>query len=201
MDYFVLFVPAILLSVFLCNRFFYLLFNFKISIFLRPYSFWWIIFELLIQNNVEFFSFLCFRNTLTPFSLDLPTKMLQVLMILMFFLVTVGAFSIYWIYYKEYGKLAKYFLQNMFRFKTSYVLMIVTFGVRPFLKGAVHALLYENWELQIYLLISVELLVQLIVLVFEFKFDSHRSKVIFMLDTLYFWSLILLNILFLLKYR
>ena len=201
MDYFVLFVPATLLFVFLCNRCFYLFFNFELSSFLRPYSFWWILFELLIQNNVEVFSFLCFRNTLTPFSLDLATKMLQVLMICMFFLVCMGAFSVYWLYYRHYGKLAKYFLQNMFRFKTSYILMILTFGVRPFLKGAVHALLYGNWELQIYLLIAVELLTQLTVLVFEFRFDSHRSKIIFMLDTLYFWSLIILNMLFLLKYE
>ena len=60
-----MFVP----TTFLCNRCFYLLFNFKISI------------------------FLCFRNTLTPFSLDLETKMFQVLMILMFFLVSLVAFS------------------------------------------------------------------------------------------------------------
>ena len=66
MDYFVLFVPATLLFVFLCNRCFHLLFNCRISIFLRAYSFWWVLLELLLQNNVEFFSFLCFRNTLLP---------------------------------------------------------------------------------------------------------------------------------------
>ena len=145
MDYFVLFVPATLVFVFLCNRCFYFLFNCRISIFLRSYSFWWVLFELLIQNNVEFFSFLCFRNALTPFSLNLETKMLQVLMILMFFLVSLAAFCAYWLYYREYGKLAKYFLQNMFRFKTSYILMTLIFGVRPFLKGAIHALLYYHW--------------------------------------------------------
>ena len=90
MDYFVLFVPATLLFVFLCNRCFHLLFNCRISIFLRAYSFWWVLLELLLQNNVEFFSFLCFCNILTPFRLDLETKMLQVFM---FFLVSLVAFS------------------------------------------------------------------------------------------------------------
>ena len=52
-----------------------------------------VLLELLLQNNVEFFSFLDLHNTLTPFSLDLETKMLQVLMILMFFLVSLVAFS------------------------------------------------------------------------------------------------------------
>ena len=47
---------------------------------------------------------------------------------------------------------------------------------------AVHALLYHNWELQIYLLILVELLTEITAFAFEFKFYTH--KVIFMLDTI-----------------
>ena len=52
MDYFAFHVPLTLFIVFLFNRVFHLLFNFKISSVFRPYSFWWILFEFLIQNNV-----------------------------------------------------------------------------------------------------------------------------------------------------
>ena len=152
--------------VVLFNRLFYCLFNFEISIIFRSYSFWWILFELLIHNNIEFFTFLTFRNFLTPFSFDLPSKMLQVLVILMFCLVVVGTFANYPFYYGHYGKLAKYFLCNMFRFKSSYALMIIAYGVRPFVKGIIHALMYDHWVAQIWALMGVEIFILFWILVF-----------------------------------
>ena len=44
MDFFAFHVPLVLVLVFLLNRLFYCLFDFKISSVLRPYCFWWIIF-------------------------------------------------------------------------------------------------------------------------------------------------------------
>ena len=79
----------------------------------------------------------------------------MVLNILMFFLTLMTAFSSYIIYYSQYGRLGKYFLINMFRFPSSYMLMTVVHGIRPVLKGAIHALLYERWELQIWMLTGV----------------------------------------------
>ena len=201
LDYFAFHVPLILIIVFLFNRLFYCLFNFRISIFFRPFSFWWTLFEMLIQGNVEMFTFLALRNCLTPYSFDLPSKLLQVLMIMMFFLVVMASYASYFLYYQQYRKLARYFLVNMFRFPSSYVLMVILYGLRPFLKGAVHALLYDNWELQIWLLFGVELTFWLIMLGFEFKNYSHRSKPVFMMDASYYGCLIVLNVLFLCKYE
>ena len=80
---------------------------------------------------------------------------MQTLTIVMFFLVIMATFASYGFYYYEYIKLAKYFLSNMFRFRTSYVLMTLMYGVRPFLKGAIHALLFEQWVVQLWLLLGV----------------------------------------------
>ena len=44
MDYFSFFLPATFVIVFLFNRIFYLLFNYEISKYLRPYAFNWILF-------------------------------------------------------------------------------------------------------------------------------------------------------------
>ena len=201
MDFFSFHVPLVLVFVFLLNRLFYCLFNFKVSSLLRPYCFWWIIFELLIQNNVEFFTFLAFRNCLTPYSFNTSTTLLQVLMIVMFFLVLLAAFGCYLWYYREYGKLARYFLVNMFRFPSSYGLMILLYGIRPFLKGAIHALMFYHWSTQMWMLFATDLLVLLILLVCEFACDNHRSKPVFMMDTTYSGCLTMLNILFLCKYN
>ena len=122
-------------------------------------------------------------------------------MIVMFFLVTLAAFASYLWYYKEYGKLARYFLVNMFRFPSSYKLMILLYGVRPFLKGTIHALMFYHWSTQIWMLLATELIILLIMLVCEFACENHRSKPVFMMDATYSGSLILLNLLFLLKYR
>ena len=79
---------------------------------------------------------------------------MQVLMIVMFFLVLLAAFASYLWYYREYEKLARYFLVNMFRFPSSYKLMILLYGVRPFLKGTIHALMFYHWPTQIWMLLT-----------------------------------------------
>lgn len=155
MDYFAFFVPLILVSVFLFYRVFYLLFKFEISKYLRPYSFKLIVFELLIQNNVQYFAFLGFRSLDTSFSTNFPFKLLIALGIIMLFFTLLASTMSYFIYYVQYSKLARYFLVNMFRFPSSYALMIVMYGIRPFMKGAAHAFLYENWEIQIWTLTGI----------------------------------------------
>ena len=150
---------------------------------------------------MEFFTFLAFRNSLTPYHFDLPTKLMQVLMMVMLFLVVLGAFSSYLWYYREYGKLARYFLVNMFRFPSSYRLMILLYGVRPFLRGAIHVLMFYHWFTQVWLLFGTELLILFMLLVWEFTCDNHRSKLVFMMDATYSGCLVLLNLLLLFKYE
>ena len=77
--------------------------------------------------------------------------------------------------------MAKYFLSNMYRFKTSYILMTITFGLRPMLKGMIHALLYEYWLAQIWTLMGIEILMVVIIVLFELVLDNHRSRVILFL--------------------
>lgn len=145
MDFLMFYIPFTLVTVFIWNRVFYLLINYRISLYLRPYSFWFIIADLLIQNNIEFFTFLSFRSVNTMFSYDISSKLMNIVPVIFLFIVFSYVVYSYLFYYYKYGIMARYFLVNMYRFQSSYVLMIVTFGVRPFLKGVVHAMLYENW--------------------------------------------------------
>ena len=140
--YVVFFLPTVFVFVFLMNRIFYLLFNYEISVLFRPYSFWLILVELVIMNNVEFLSFLAFRTFETPFSFDVTSKSIIASIILIYFLVFFFSFTSYRLYYGNYKKLAKYFLVNLYRFPKSYILMTILYGMRPFLKGCTHALLY-----------------------------------------------------------
>ena len=78
--------------------------------------------------------------------------------------------------------------------------MTIVYGLKPFAKGIIHAMLYEEWVVQVWLLLGVELLTVVIILVFEFRNDNHRSKVVFMVDVAYSGCFIILNLFLLLKY-
>ena len=132
---------------------------------------------------------------------DVPSKVILILNILVFFITFLTAFCSYLFYYGEYGRLAKYFLNNMFRFPSSYALMIIVYGIKPFLKGTIHALLYKQWTIQIWMLLGVELLIILTIFIMEFRNDNHRSKLVFMMDITYSFSFAIFDLLLLLKYE
>ena len=183
------------------NRVFYLLFNHKISRFLRPFSFWLIIIDLTFQNNIQLFTFISFRAVNTMFSFNFSTKAFNAFSIIFLFLTFMCVVSSYTLYYHSYKKLARYFLSNMYRFPSSYALMTIIFGVKPFLKGLIHAVFYDQWVLQIWFLAGVELSIVGIVIVFEIVLDSHKSTLILVIEVLYAFSLTGLNLLLLCKYE
>ena len=171
LDFFLFFTPLVFVTVFLFNRVFYLLFNYEVSSWLRPDSFWWILLELLVQNNIEYFAFLGIRTMETMFSFSFSSKAINGFFIVFVFIVFMTALTSYSFYLRQYtpfncryGKLARYFLSNLYRFPSSYVLMTIQYGTRPLLKGLIHVIFYEDWVLQLYLLSAVELTVALITL-------------------------------------
>ena len=103
---------------------------------------------------------------MVPFFFTYVEKWFSVLTFGVFFCTTFLSFSSYALYYSLYGKLARYFLVNMYRFPSSYALMIILYGVRPFLKGVVHALFYKNFVIQLWMLISIEIVMIFITLFF-----------------------------------
>jgi hypothetical protein len=201
MDFFVFCLPTLLLFVFLSNRVFYLLFNYRVSFLLRPYSFWAVILELALQSNIEYFTFLGMRALGIPFSFSFPSKWLFLLAVTMFFLVVFTAFISYALYYFWYGKLSRYFLLNMYRFPSSYLLMIFLYGIRPFMKGLAHAMFYSSFVSQLQVLAAIEVSMILLTLGFEVFIGNHKSRKILTFELLYMGCLVILNILLLLKHH
>ena len=152
--------------MFILYKIFFLIFNYEISKYLRPYSFLLIFFDLVIQSNVEYFTFLGLRTLITSFSFNYISKFLILIGIIMMFITVLCSISSYFLYYYKYGKLGRYFLVNLFRFTSSYPLMVIMFGIRPFLKGAVHALVYDNWFIQIWTLMGIEIAIVIVIFYF-----------------------------------
>ncbi len=142
LDFLIFNISLTLTFVFLYNRIFYLLFNYPVSIFLRSYSFWLILLDLLIQRNIEFFTFIICRSIQVMVNFNFTTKLFNTLTILLGFILIICVIGSYAFYYFQYRKLGRYFLYNMYRFPSSYLLMIICDGIKPFLKGLVHAMLY-----------------------------------------------------------
>ena len=72
-DYLVVSVPFTLILWFIYYRTFYCLFEFEISKYLRAYSFCLILFDLLIQGNIEYFTFLAIRALDVFFSFNVSS--------------------------------------------------------------------------------------------------------------------------------
>ena len=135
------------------------------------------------------------------FSYSIASKCWNAFAICFAFAIVFCVFCSYQLYYDCYAKLARYFLSNMYRFKSSYILMTLTFGVRPFLKGIVHALLFEHWLAQIWALIGIEAGIVAIIMLFEILLDSHKSRLILLFELLYSSTFIAVNVLLLLKHE
>ena len=138
---------------------------------------------------------------MVPFSFDFVSKLFLLVSILMFFLVFFSMLVSYIIFYSWYGKLARYFLINMYRFPSSYYLMILLYGIRPFLKGFIHAFFHHHFVLQIWLLIGVEVLVLTLTLSFQYFLENHKVIKILTLEILSMIALVALNYLILLKHH
>ena len=76
LDFLVFSVPLMILLEFLNYKLFYCLFDYEVSKYLRPYSFRLILIELLIQGNLEYFTFLGFRALQVFFSYTVASTLM-----------------------------------------------------------------------------------------------------------------------------
>lgn len=139
LEYFIMGLPYVIVLFFVCNRIFYCLFEREISQHLRIFSFWGFLFQMGIESNIEFFTFLAFRNFHTMFSFDFSNKLYLAAMIFFVYFVVLFAVAGYFLMYYLYGKLAKYFLDNLYRIRGSFFMMTFIYGLRPFFKGVIHS--------------------------------------------------------------
>ena len=157
--------------------------------------------EILIQGNLEFFSFLGWRSFNALFSFNLTCKAINAFVILFMFVVLICSTTSYLFYHWVYGKMARYFINNMYRFQSSYILMVICYGLRPFLKGCVHALFHDRWELQLWLLSGIELSTVLVMLLFKLVLDNYKSMLILVCEVISSLSMVAMNSLLLCKHR
>lgn len=150
-------IPFTILTFFLLNRLFYCLFSHPFSAYLRTFSFWGFLAQMLLEGNLEYFAFLAANNSKYMFVWSFPQKLHLVAFVVGFYFVFLGAVGSFFLFAYFYKKLVKYFLTNLFRIPGSLMLMTYLYGLRPFIKGALHAYLSPYNEAQLISLALVEL--------------------------------------------
>ncbi len=126
------------------NRLFYLLRNYRISVFLRIYSFWLQLLFLIIFSNSTTISFLFFEYTKLLFSFSTFFTIIHSLSLGIFGLFLIVSLSLLYMSYYCYGPLSKYFLINMYRSKDAFTLTFILNCVRPIIESAIHSFLFQN---------------------------------------------------------
>ena len=84
------------------------------------------------------------RNLTNLFAVSFIDKVFSIFVILFMFIVVFFTVAAYFLLYYFYEKLFKYFLDNLYRISGSVWMMALIYGLRPFLKGCIHSLMYEN---------------------------------------------------------
>lgn len=116
-----------------------------------------------------------------------------------FYFIFLGAIAFYFLLAYFYRKLVKYFLANLYRVPGSLWLMTYLYAFRPFLKGLIHAYLYDSNSIQLLTLALIEIMTCFILILAQVRYDMFISRLLFMLEIMFFFILAQLNIFLLLS--
>ena len=105
-------IPAAVVIYIVLSLLFRALFNYRISKYLRKYSFYGTFLCVIFEGNVEQFAFYFFSECRNLFSFNFEHKLANVFMIYFFFLVLVSSIGGFLWFFFHYKKLVKYFLED-----------------------------------------------------------------------------------------
>jgi hypothetical protein len=155
---FITFNLVFVLAGFALLRFgFYALFKYRISIFLRPFSFLIYLCPLLLDGNLQYFFFVMFSQSYLGFSLDAKDKLLNVVSILLFFLSFLFSIVSCFLAYYLSRKLSKYILDNWRSRINGLLGYSLSNAVRMVVFAAIHNFLRFQCDAQLKLLMAAEI--------------------------------------------
>lgn len=124
---------------------FKLLFNYRISKFIRPFSFWGYVGVIMLDGNMQIIYFLMFSQSGLAFSLDFSDKVINTISHLLFFLFLVFSISCYYFYYIMYKSLAKYFFDNSKCSMHGIISLVIGCSLRQLILSAIHNFLRYDY--------------------------------------------------------
>ena len=158
LDFFFFELPLAFATYFIFACIFRLLFNYRISKYIRKYSFYGIFLFIVYEGNVEQFAFYFFTECRNLFSVNFAHKISNVVMIYFFFVMIIFSVGGLLFFTFHYRKLVKYFLEDSKEGNMEAVLIeSLERSIFPLLFGCIHALLIDYLLIQTIALGVVEL--------------------------------------------
>ena len=131
--------------------------KYKFSVLLRPFRSFIFLAPLLLDGNLQYFSFVMFSHFSMGFSLNRRDKIMNVVSIMIyFFIILFSVVSCFLSYYLN-RKLTKYILDNWRTRVFGLLSYNITNAIRMLVFGAIHSLLRSS-DLQLPMLMGGELL-------------------------------------------
>ena len=140
------------------NRLFYLVYRFRFSIALRFYSFGLSLVMVLVGQNLTILTFYACHHLRNLFSFNSTLYFLQAFTVTFLGLCFILMISYFLMCKYFYGKKSRIFLVNLYRTKGSFGLIMLRYVIKPFIQTAVHALMYENYTQQIFIIAIVDVI-------------------------------------------
>jgi hypothetical protein len=165
----------LILIAYIILRFcFRLLFNFRISIFLRAFSFAMYLVPLVLDGNLQYFFFLMFSQGYLGFSLSQKDKTFNVVgHLLCFVFLWIALVSSFLAYYLS-RKLSKYVLDNWRTRINGLLSYSLSNAVRMIIMGAAHSLLRFDYLYQLPALMAAEGSYAVFLVLVMRKWRAHR---------------------------
>lgn len=158
--FFLFLVPQTILMLFVLHRVFRCLSQYKVSVYFRRYFFLLAcVVQILVEDNISFFSYLFFQQTFVAFSFKFTDKLFIAASVSMFLLVVLAACCFYFLCNEIYGKCFGYFIYCFYRIFPAFVFLTVRHFGRGLLRGAIHSCLHFHYRTEIIMLCGVEALV------------------------------------------
>lgn len=187
-------LPQTLICCLLIRLLFHVIRHFKISIFLRRYCFMANIFQILLEPNIGFFTYLFFNQMKISFCFGIYSKIYLVFTIMFWGIIGSYSLCFYCIVSHCYRLRAGYFLHNYFRTVPGIMYATIRRAFRPALIGAFHSMLFDNYRLLIFCLCACEIFCLLLTLYTEYRLKVYLTRARWVIAILYHSIFTLLNL-------
>jgi len=123
----------LMIAIFLAFRvMFFVLFNYRISLFLRQFSLWVFLFIMITDGNIQYLSYLFGFEMNHLFNFTFANKMSSVMVLILYFFLFIFSTCSFFLIRNYYGKLAKYLFDNAMTSHNGTLYLLAQIGYRAF---------------------------------------------------------------------
>ena len=134
---------------------FLLTFNFKISVFFRPYAFWPTFIIMFLEGNIQFLTYLFVSEVQGLFSFNFSQKINLTLVVIVFFLIFIFFSGAFFIFKDHYRALTKYLIDNVQIDVRGLAYFTAFKSYKNFCLGFLHGLFDSNYQFKIGVILCI----------------------------------------------